>query len=317
MSSYISALSCLSFDISFNSIKCFSNSCISSLSIFPSKLISPFLVLFDAAWITFAYILFVIANVNNNIKNVLFIFLYLINKQIEIIADIIISNINIFDDFFPANGHIPLKILSFSSLFVFSLFLSASSVSSFSSVFSVSLFVFLSFLIFISICFESSVIISTFCSSFTVFKFFMSIFVSVFSLSLLHNNLIFNISSLPLLLLFVNMNFPFFSLYSKFPHDFSALKFSFVTFSKTSLSYSNSPLYVYNEFSVLGIFMLISISSPFFICSLLVFISIVLFSSPAYDTRFMQVIINIFTIKNIFFIFPPNYHFHTTSQIPA
>ena len=87
----------------------------SSWSILPSELVSPFLLLFDTACITFEYILFVIANVNNNTKSVLFIFLYLINIHNDIIAPIVISNINIGDDFFPANGHIPFYISSFFS----------------------------------------------------------------------------------------------------------------------------------------------------------------------------------------------------------
>ena len=172
-------------------------------SIFPSKLMSPFWLLF--AWITFEYILFVIANASNTTKSVLFIFLDLISIHIDIIATIIIKNINISGDCFPADGHIPFKMLSFcSSLFVFSsllsLFLSVFSLFSswFLSVFSVSFvlsfFCSLSFLIFMSICLELNVVISAFCSSFTVFKFLISIFVSVLSSSLLHNSLIFSIS---------------------------------------------------------------------------------------------------------------------------
>ena len=236
----------------------------------------------------------VIANANSNTKSVLFIFLYLISIHIDIITAIVINNINICDDCFPVNGHIPFKILSFPSFLFES-----------SSFLSVSLFCSLTFLIFISICLELNVVISIFCSSLTVFKSFISIFVSVFSSSLLHNSLIFKISSLPLLSFFVNINFPFCSLYSKFSHEFSVLKFSFVTFSNISLSYSSSPVYVYSGSSVLGIFMLISISSPFFIWCLFVFISIALLSSPAYDTILMHVIINMFIIKAIFFILSP------------
>ena len=177
----------------------------------------------------------------------------------------------------------------------------------FSSSLSGCLSLFWLFFIFISIVWFSKDIISSFCFSSTVFSFFMFIFVFWFCWLLLLFNFIFNISSLPLLPLFVIINWPFSWLYCKFSHEFDVVKFELSIVSNVSLSYWISPLYVYIEFSWLGIFMPISISCPFSILFLSVFISICWF--VAYDIRLILIIANILIIKVIFFIYPPIFIF--------